>query len=380
MSVSLMSVPKRPLFELWPALVEPVGFSALGEFPTPVEPLVRLVPSLGAAARDCHVKRDDLSSPVYGGNKVRTLEPLFGQALREGKSWVAATGAYGSNHAVASVLHAARLGLRCAVLLFPQPVSETAQANLRVSLARAERVISLPHWSCLPTGMWWFARGQQRCGEPALIMPPGGAIPRGGLGFFSAGLELGLQVQAGVLPPPREVVLALGSTCSSAGLLVGLLVATRLGLGFGGPHGSRPRLVAVRVTPWPVTSAFRILRLACQLTRWLRALTGDRVFDIERAELARGLEVDGRQLGAGYGRPTSAGLAVLERAGDFAPALDTTYAAKSAAALFERLTRHPSCVRLFWSTKSSVPLPEVSALELERAPPRMLRWLAQPAH
>src|SRR6187402_3442300 len=99
MVAPLLSVPERPLFELWPALVE---------FPTPIEPLLRLVPSLGAAARDAHVKRDDLSSPVYGGNKVRTLEPLFGQALREGKSWVAATGAYGSNHAVASVLHAAR--------------------------------------------------------------------------------------------------------------------------------------------------------------------------------------------------------------------------------------------------------------------------------
>ncbi|HKO93345.1 MAG TPA: pyridoxal-phosphate dependent enzyme [Polyangiaceae bacterium] len=375
-----MSVPARPLFELWPGLVPSVGFSALGEFPTPVEPLMRLVPSLGAAAGDCHVKRDDLSSPVYGGNKVRTLEPLFGQALREGKSWVAATGAYGSNHAVASVLHAARLGLHCAVLLFPQPVSETARANLRVSLAHADRVISLPHWSCLPTGMWWFERAQRQRGEPALIMPPGGAIPRGGLGFFSAGLELGLQVRAGLLPAPQEVVLALGSTCSSAGLLLGLLVATRLGLGFGGPRGSRPHLVAVRVTPWPVTSAWRILRLSLRLTRWLRTLTGDRVFDIERAELAQGLEVDGRQLGAGYGRPTPAGLAALARAGDLAPALDTTYAAKSAAALFERLTQRPSCVRLFWSTKSSVALPTVSPAELENAPPRMLRWLAQPTH
>lgn len=380
MTLPARSVPERPLFELWPALVDSLGFSALGEFPTPVEPLLSLVPALGAVARDGYVKRDDLSSPVYGGNKVRTLEPLFGQALREGKSWVAATGAYGSNHAVASVLHAARLGLRCAVLLFPQPVSETAQANLRVSMARAARVISLPHWSCLPTGMWWFGREQRQRGQPALIMPPGGAIPRGGLGFFSGGLELGLQVQAGVLPAPEEVVLALGSTCSSAGLLLGLLVATRWGLGFGGPGGARPRLVAVRVTPWPVTSAFRILSLAGKLARWLRALTGDRVFDVERAELARGLEIDGRQLGAGYGRPTLAGLAAAARAGAFAPALDTTYAAKSAAALFERLAQRPNCVRLFWSTKSSVPLPEVAPSELAGAPPRMLRWLAQPVH
>ncbi|MEO8181539.1 MAG: pyridoxal-phosphate dependent enzyme, partial [Deltaproteobacteria bacterium] len=315
---------ERPLFELFPRLVPHAGFSILGDFPTPVEPLRHLAPDFGRAADGCYIKRDDLSSPLYGGNKVRTLEALFGQARREGKDWVAATGAYGSNHAVATVLHGGRLGFRCAALLFPQPGSETARANLRVSLARADQVVSLPHWSCLPWGMWWFARQRRRRGESALIMPPGGASPRGCLGFLSAGLELGLQVRAGVLPAPREVVLGLGSTCSTAGLLVGLLLATRLGLGFdaGSTARSRPRLIAVRVTPWPVTSPLRILRLAGKLAEWLRRLSGDRVFEMERAELARGLELDGRQLGRGYGHPTPSGLAAIERAGALSVALD----------------------------------------------------------
>ena len=42
----------------------------------------------------------------------------------------------------------------------------------------------------------------------------------------------------------------------------------------------------------------------------------------------------------------------------FAAALDTTYAAKSAAGLLARSERRPA-VRLFWSTKSSAPLPVV---------------------
>jgi D-cysteine desulfhydrase len=368
-------VTQRPLFEFFPGLEPHAGFSALGDFPTPVEPLQQLAPELGKRAAACYVKRDDLSSRVYGGNKVRTLEALFGQAQREGKPWVAATGAYGSNHAVATVLHGARLGFRCAALLFPQPGSSTARANLRVSLARADRVVALPHWSCLPLGMWWFEQERRRRGESALIMPPGGASPRGCLGFLSAGLELGLQVQAGALPAPKEVVLALGSTCSTAGLLVGLLLATRLGLGFSGQQ-ARPQLVAVRVTPWPVTSPLRILRLAGQLVAWLRQLSCDRVFEIERAELARGLELDPLQLGRGYGHPTAAGRAVIERAGALSAALDTTYAAKSAAALLQRVEQRPACTRLFWSTKSSAPLPDVSAAELSGASPRMLRWLS----
>src|SRR5262245_49832445 len=115
----MTSETQRPLFELFPRLEPHAGFARLGEFPTPVEPLQMLAPELGSSAAACYVKRDDLSSPIYGGNKVRTLEALLGHAQREGKLWVAATGAYGSNHAVATVLHAARLGFRCATLLFP---------------------------------------------------------------------------------------------------------------------------------------------------------------------------------------------------------------------------------------------------------------------
>jgi D-cysteine desulfhydrase len=369
----MMSVTPRPLFQLFPRLEPDAGFAMLGDFPTPVEPLQSLAPELGPGAAGCFVKRDDSSSPVYGGNKVRTLEALFGQALRDDQRWVVATGAYGSNHAVATILHARRVGLRSAALLFPQPGSETARANLRVSLAHGERVVALPHWACLPAAMWWFARELRQRGERALIMPPGGASPRGCLGFLSAGLELGLQVQSGALPAPAEVVLALGSTCSTAGLLVGLSLAARLGIGF---RGRAPRLVAVRVTPWPVTSPLRILHLANRLVVWLRQLSGERAFEIERAELARGLELDRQQLGRGYGYPTAAGRAAIEGAGSLAVALDTTYAAKSAAGLLRRVQQGPPCTRLFWSTKSSAPLPIVSNAELHAAHPRMLRWLS----
>jgi len=176
-----------------------------------------------------------------------------------------------------------------------------------------------------------------------------------------------------VLPPPEEVVLALGSTCSSAGLLVGLRVAARMGLGFrrAGP----PLLVAVRVTPWPVTSPWRIVRLARRVAGWLHELTADPLFRMDGGELARGLEVDGGHLGRGYGLPTEAGRLAISRLRPFSTALDTTYSAKSAAALYDRVSQRPPRVRVFWSTKSGAPLPEVSPERLSRAPTRMLGWL-----
>jgi D-cysteine desulfhydrase len=367
------SRPERPLFSLWPGLERHLEFCTLGDFPTPVEPLSRLVPRVGAAWGESHVKRDDLTSPVYGGNKVRTLEPWLGHALRQGQNRIFATGAYGSNHAVATVCHAKRLGFRTGVALFPQPGSQTARANLEVSATRADEVVDLWHWSSLPFWMWRTKTGR----DAPLIMPPGGATPRGCLGFFSAALELGLQIQSGLAPRPDEIVLALGSTCSTAGLLLGLRVAARksLGLSSRGAGGSPPRLVAVRVTPWPVTSRYRILSLALETARWLRELTGDRVFDTERGELGQGLEVEGRQLGKGYGLPTPAGLKAIELLEPFSAALDTTYSAKSAAALLERIEHRPACNRLFWSTKSGAPLPEVTPEQRTGLPARMARWL-----
>jgi hypothetical protein len=132
--------------------------------------------------------------------------------------------------------------------------------------------------------------------------------------------------------------------------------------------------VAVRVTPWPVTSVFRIASLALRVSTWLAALTKSPQLALSRAELVQGLRVDGSQLGKGYGQPTAAGLAAIERLGRLEAALDTTYSAKSAAALLARVEAAPA-VRLFWSTKSSAPLPPVPRERLEQAPARMRRWL-----
>jgi D-cysteine desulfhydrase len=364
---------ERMLFEAWPVLEQAHAFAELGRFPTPVEPLERLVPG---SDREGHVfvKRDDLSAGVYGGNKVRTLEVFYGHALRADVVDAFSTGAYGSNHALANVLHAPRVGLRAGALLFPQPWSETAAVNLRVSALRAGAFRSLAHWSLLPLGMWRLWREQVRAGRRTLIMPPGGATPHGALGYVSAALELGRQIERAELPVPDEIVVGVGSTCTSAGLLLGLALASRLGIGWRG--GKRARLVSVRVTPWPVTSSWRIVGLALRTARLLAEATREPIFALSRAELAAGLTVDGAQLGKGYGRPSPTASAAIARLEPFSRlALDTTYAAKAAAGLLARVDRGVPCVRVFWSTKSSAPLPVIAEDELAQAPAPVRRWL-----
>jgi len=361
-----------PLFELFPTLGGRVARVALGAFPTPVETLQPLARELGAGDSDAWIKRDDLSSTVYGGNKVRTLELLLGQARSRGHASVLATGAFGSNHALATALHAPRVGLTPSALLFPQPVSEAAFLNLRALAQSGARLDALLHWSAFPLGLAWTRLRR----EPApYVMVPGGATPLGALGYVSAGLELGRQVAAGQLPAPRRVIVPVGSTCTSAGLLVGLALAAHFRIGF--EPATLPRLISVRVSPWPVTSRLRILRLAARTAHLLRDLSGDALARFDSAVLGSRFEVDGRYLGPGYGEPSVAGgqtEALWLRLG--LPALDGTYSAKAAARLVFGLRAREAGPVLFWSTKSSVPLPDaVAEHALSAVPLRIRAWL-----
>ena len=362
-----------PLFELFPKLSQRVPHVALGEFPTPVQSLAAVARELGAGDSDAWIKRDDSSSAIYGGNKVRTLELLLARARARGHTNVLATGAFGSNHALATALHAPRVGLAASALLFPQPVSEAAFLNLRALAASGIRLHALPHWSAFPLGLAWM---RFRSGPAPYVMVPGGATPLGALGYVSAGLELGRQVANGELPAPRRVIVAVGSTCTSAGLLVGLALAAHFRVGF--EPVTTPWLTSVRVSPWPVTSRLRILRLAQRTAELLSQLAGSGMPRLDSGTLGARFEVDGRYLGPGYGEPSAAGSeaeAQWLRLG--LPRLDGTYSAKAAARVVFGLRARETGPVLFWSTKSSVPLPATGrdAAQPSAVPARIRSWL-----
>ncbi len=329
----------------------------LGAWPTPVARL--------DLAGDVWVKREDLTSPGYGGNKVRTLEAMFGRARAAGATRMWATGAYGSNHAVATVLHARAAELDAGAILFPQPASEPALANASALCAARPEVIRIASVIELP-----FVMARVRRRDGAYVMPPGGATPEGALGAMSAAFELAAQAAAGELPWPRRVVVAVGSGCTTAGLLAGFHLAHELGLA-----PPPPRLTSVRVTPWPISSRLRLANLAratLALVDDLRGASTGTTF----AQLVAALAVDGRFLGKGYGKATAAGARTIERmrlAG--APPLDAVYTAKAACALLELAeTERPL---LFWSTKSSAPLPRATDDDLAAAPAAMRAWMGR---
>jgi D-cysteine desulfhydrase len=343
-----------PLERHLPRVAARVPWVSLGDYPTPIA-------AIAVFGRTLWVKREGAAHPSYGGNKLRTLEAWLGHARASGAKRIWAIGAYGSNHAVATIVHAHRAGLAAGAVVFPQPESAWAAENAGALIASGCPIVRLRSVVEVPFAGLALAR---RRGD--IVMPPGGATPIGAFGALGAALELAEQVAAGVLPPPRRIVVAIGSTCTTAGLLVGLAVARALGIW----PGALPVVHGVRVTPWPITSRTTILALALRTLQRLIVLGGPASTRLGE------LVVDGRQIGAGYGVPTARGeraALAIEAAGG--PRCDGVYAGKAAAATVE-LHRRGVEPLLLWASKSEVVMAPPSREALARAPRALARFVS----
>lgn len=288
----------------------------------------------GAAAAALWVKRDDRVSAIYGGNKVRKLEHLLGAAREAGKRRILTVGAAGSHQVVALAIFGAELGFTVDAVLVPQPWSAHAERNLRVALAHGLRAHPVPAWSLAPLAV---ARHWSR---EAAFVPLGGSSVRGSLGFVAAARELASQVARGELPEPAEVVVAMGSGGTAAGLAAGFE-----------QEGLRTRVVGVAISPPAIALSVAARRLAFATARALGASRR------ASARAARRIVVDARFLGGGYGVPTPEGERATEVAARGGLVLDPAYTSKSFAAALARAREGRGPV-VFWHTLSTVPLPE----------------------
>ena len=95
--------------------------------PTPIQRLDRLEQVLGESRRGVSIwaKRDDLMELGGGGNKLRKLEFLIGQARSEGCDTLVVTGGVQSNFARLAAAACARTGLACEVVLAQMVPRET---------------------------------------------------------------------------------------------------------------------------------------------------------------------------------------------------------------------------------------------------------------
>lgn len=188
---------------------------ALSTFPTPLEQAPRLSKELGIKLL---IKRDDVVELALGGNKVRKLEFLIGDALSKDYDAVITTGATHSNHARLTAAAAVKAGLRAYLVLTP-PGNNEPKGNLLLDKLLGAEVVFTE--SDPVREMERLADDLREKGLKPYIIPAGGASPVGVLGYVEAAAELMEQVRAlgkGI----DYVVLADGTCAMHAGLLLGL--------------------------------------------------------------------------------------------------------------------------------------------------------------
>lgn len=273
-------------------------------------------------------KRDDLSAPTLGGNKVRALELLLAGA--GSADTILTVGATGSTHALAVAQYARQLGAECEVITWPQETSEVAEAT-GARLKTFARVTSARSVMAA-----YVLAGMRRARGRVKWIPAGASVPRGAIGHASAAIELVAQLARDALPMPHTIVVPLGTGGTVAGILVGLAIA-----------GVPTRVVGVRVVPRGVANRWRVLRLARRTHALLTQLAGERLpaLDASRLEIAQDA------YGGAYGRETDearAAAAALRDAGG--PRLDGTYSAKAFGHALARAQRTSDGGVLFWLT------------------------------
>jgi D-cysteine desulfhydrase len=355
------------LFDAYPQVRGRVAWEPLGRYPTPVTPMPELAHALGGG--EVWIKRDDRSAEVYGGNKVRKLEFVLADALRRGHRRVWTVGGFGSHQVLAAALYSRALGLDCAAVVFPQPVTDHVRRVLHEIAETDCELVPAYHMLSVPVAAARLvARFRLREGRVPMQVPPGASSVLGALGYVSAALELVAQIRGGECPRPEVVFTAMGSMGTAAGLMVGFRLA-----------GLDIPVRCVRVVVAALAPASRLAAL-CRATAGLLRRHGVVVPGTFRAS---DMLVEPDFVGKGYGHVTPAGQVAVAAAEADSILLETTYTGKGLAGLMTHVRQRRAGWRnvLFWNTFNSVDFaPQTSAVQAAARLPEVLRPVLLGAH
>jgi D-cysteine desulfhydrase len=197
--------------------------------PTPLVHLPALDEIVGATV---WVKRDDATSGAESGNKLRKLEFLLADAKARSARVVITCGGLQSNHARATALMCARVGLRSILLLRVADPERARAAPLELGgnvlldrLAGAEiRFVSPAEYRERGAMLEQARADAEHRGLGAYIVPEGGSNGLGSLGYVEAMREVREQMRLGLTGDARPfdvVAHACGSGGTAAGVALG---------------------------------------------------------------------------------------------------------------------------------------------------------------
>lgn len=310
--------------------------------------------------RTLFVKLDNLTSDLYGGNKVRKLEYILPLARTRDRRLIATFGTVGSHHALATAINANHLGYPCTSFLSHQHRTAEVAAVLAAHVALGTNLVPYvgdyaARIAILRGHLW---------GRDALVVAPGGSSWLGTFGFVQAGRELATQVARGLMPAPDRLYVATGTMSTAAGLALGLALA-----------GLATQVQAVRVSHTWLCNEDSLHRTMTKATAMMRRIAPTIPADLpERANvrLRHGFFAGGY---AHTDERTEA--AIVFAASQLDLTLESTYTGKAMAALLHDLAGSDARC-LFWNTYNSARLPQAAAAAraATKPPPAFSRYFS----
>lgn len=270
----------------------------LGFFPTPLHRAERLSAELGI---DLWLKRDDLTGiGLFGGNKIRKLEYVLGQAKALGCDRVVSYGASQSNCAMQVATACRRLGIKPILYLVALVEPGEARANLLLDQVLGAEIHLVPlnggteaeaEEAAVAQGRAHMARLEAQ-GHKCYEVPMGAAEPLGSAGFIGGWMELLDQLDQADI---RADYLYHGT--GTGGTLAGLAAGRKL-------TGRGPEIVAVNVSPKGPEYLDKVAALG---TEALKAIGSG--LTLEPGDF----RTDLGYYGAGYEIPSPEGTAAIRR-------------------------------------------------------------------
>jgi len=349
------------IFKYFPDLKSNINWVSLGKTPAPVHRLENLgYPNLW-------IKRTDLISPVYGGNKISRLEFILGDVLKRGKKKVVTMGGIGSNHCLATAIFCKKLNISCRLSLYDQPVTRLVKENLLLFYQyQAKMKYSKTY---LRFGFDHYL--MQRIKHPdEYFIQGGGSSPLGVLGVINEVFELKKQIDKGLLPEPRYIFYPTASNGGMAGLSLGLQLA-----------GMKTIVMGVRVgldKYGPLE--FNTLNTVKKTMETTYKFLQRNASNIPKVKIGAPQMIEG-YFGKGYGHPTSVGQEALELFQSKENIkLESVYTAKACAALIDCIRANASSTYpiLYWHTFNSVDMSTKAAtVDYHELPPEFHNIFSQ---
>ena len=356
----------NPLFQAFPTLEARLPHVTLGDFPTPVHRMKDLESCLGV--QNLYVKREDKSSPLYGGNKIRKLEFLLGKAVHDRATHIITFGYAGSNHTLATAVFARELGLSPISIHLPQHNARYVRNNILYQERLHAAMHQFDGMNAIKIGVVKIILARLlSTGKIPSIIPPGGSSVLGVVGVVGSIFELKRQIEGGELPEPDLIYLPVGSCGTAAGVLLGIKAA-----------GLKSRVVGIAVAPEKYANKENITKLFDDSERLIRKLEPD-FPEVSLSENDFDLSHD--CIGDGYACFTESGMSCIQTFSETENiTLEGTYTGKAGAGLIAHAEsgRLDGKTTLFWNTHNSADFSErISDADYRNLPSQYHRYFEE---